>query len=71
MGLLDKNNDGRVSIGEAAFAHEQLEEYRKASGGGSAGNEPVGCGFVLGMCGGCLVLVAVLVALVALWLMLG
>lgn len=76
MGLIDKNDDGHVSIGEAAFAHEQLEEYRKASRGsgsggfGNPGSQVVGCGFLLGTCGGCLLSVAAFVAVIALlfWL---
>lgn len=56
MGLIDRNGDGHVSIGEAAFAHEMYSEYEKANGGrdpmdgggGSGCGCGTGCGIFLG-----------------------
>lgn len=73
MGLIDKNDDGHISIGEASFAYLQREEFEKAcreseaggdSAGGfardAAGDEPVGgCMGCMAGCGGCLLMLLV------------
>ena len=73
MGVLDRDGDGKTTVGEAAYTLEQLSEYEKAWDGDPHKDDGASCG---GIVGGCLLVTVVPLALLALifwiaWLVLG